>query len=564
MDTGSARSASPISAQPHRVPFEDPDFRNIFQKSPVLLSVLDANLTIVASSDSYLEIMGRSPEDLYGLNVYDAFPSDSETTESPLTTDLRQSLEHALRTGKPDWMAVRRHALEQSTDAGDEAEIHYWSPVNAPIYDENGELIYVIQIAHDITPYVEMSESTNDAVTTYATGDTTIESDSIDRTRGLLEENRVLTNAQEAKNEFLSHMSHELRTPLTAISGFAELLTVSGLDNERTAWANTIVKASRHLATLVNEILDISRIESGDLSLSIEPVSIATAIDDALELMRPTAARLDVDLAVSGETHGVSVWADNQRLKQVVINLLSNAIKYNRVGGSVTVQVIPDLEHVSVSITDTGVGLSRSSLEKLFTPFERMDAAATDVEGTGLGLALSKDLVDAMRGRLTAESVVGVGTTFTIELRRVAPEVAIKTESDDGLFDRRSYKHTKNLLYIEDAVANAKLVEKVLVRRPSIRVLPAMLGRLGFELAVDHQPDMILLDLHLPDLNGLDVLALLKSDPKTRNVPVVILSADASGRQYDEVMGAGAREFLTKPIRVNELLATVDRYLDDA
>ncbi|MGB1583494.1 MAG: PAS domain-containing protein, partial [Solirubrobacterales bacterium] len=145
MHIGIPRSGGPTSTQPNRVPFADPDFRRIFQNSPVLLSVLDANLTIVASSDSYLEIMGRSPEDLYGLNVYDAFPSDSETPESPLTTDLRQSLEHALRTGKPDWMAVRRHALEHSSDAGGDSDVHYWSPVNAPIYDENGELIYVIQ-----------------------------------------------------------------------------------------------------------------------------------------------------------------------------------------------------------------------------------------------------------------------------------------------------------------------------------------------------------------------------------------------------------------------------------
>ncbi|MGB1584225.1 MAG: ATP-binding protein, partial [Solirubrobacterales bacterium] len=412
--------------------------------------------------------------------------------------------------------------------------------------------------------YVEMSESTNDAVTTYATGDTTIESDSIDRTRGLLEENRVLTNTQEAKNEFLSHMSHELRTPLTAISGFAELLTVSGLDRERTEWASTIVKASRHLAKLVNEILDISRIESGELSLSIEPVPVTSMIDDAIELMRPTAARLDVDLAVSGQIDGVSVLADNQRLKQVLINLLSNAIKYNRVGGSVTVAVRADSEQVSIAVTDTGEGLRQDSLEKLFTPFERMDAATTDVEGTGLGLALSKHLVDAMNGSLTAESVVGVGTTFTIELRRVEPVTAIETATGRSPLDVRAYSQTKNLLYIEDTVANAKLVEQILVRRPSVRVLPAMLGRLGFELAVDHQPDMILLDLHLPDVNGAEVLAKLKSEKRTQHIPVVILSADATGRQYKEVMDAGALEFLTKPIRVSELLEAVDRYLVDS
>ena len=563
MEDGPPRHSDSVSAAAQQVPFDEPDFRTVFEKSPVLLSVLDADLTVVASSNAYLEATMRKPSDLYGFNVFDAFPDDPDDSDSTATADLRRSIENAIRTRRPDWMAVQRYPIARPPEEGGGFEVRYWSPVNAPIYDDDGKLLYVVQIAQDITAYVEKTEVDIDGVTAYATGNSIIESELLGRTRDLLDENRILTNAQEAKNEFLSRMSHELRTPLTAISGFAELLSVSGLDEERTEWSRTILKASRHLAQLVNEILDISRIESGDISLSIEPVSVSAALEDAVELMRPMAVRRGIDLSVDGDLMHLYVMADSQRLKQVVINLLSNSIKYNRPDGVVSVEVGGSASRVTLAINDTGNGLRADELRKLFTPFERLSAAENGVEGTGLGLALSKNLVEAMRGSLTVDSIVGVGSTFRIELRRVEPAVAVNDAPDDQLLATRAYSRPSKLIYIEDTVANANLVEQILVRRPSVRVLPAMLGRLGFELATEHQPDMILLDLHLPDMNGADVLALLKSDPQTRNVPVVILSADATGRQYDEVMNAGAREFLTKPIRVNEVLATVDRYLDD-
>jgi CheY-like chemotaxis protein/anti-sigma regulatory factor (Ser/Thr protein kinase) len=255
--------------------------------------------------------------------------------------------------------------------------------------------------------------------------------------------------------------------------------------------------------------------------------------------------------------------ADGQRLKQVLINLLSNAIKYNRAGGEVQVTVeAPDDNRLRIDVADTGKGIDEASLAKLFTPFERLDAAGSDVEGTGLGLALSRTLVEAMGGGIEVESTPGVGTTFRVELGRGEPAAVHIPDGEERKFlAKRTYGAERSLLYIEDTVANVRLVEEILRSRPSIRLLPAMMGRLGLELAFEHQPDLILLDLHLPDIGGEKVLAQLRDDERTREIPVVMLSADATKRTPRPLLEAGANAYLTKPIGVRRLLEVVDQYL---
>lgn len=563
-ETRLASSESPADG-PTKVPYEPPDYRVIFEKSPVLLSVLDANLTVIASSDDYLEATMRKSEELFGLNVYDAFPDDPNDPTSRATTNLRESIERAISSREPDWMAVVRYPIAKPVEQGGGFEVRYWSPVNAPIYDDDGELLYIVQVVHDVTDYVVRDDPESEvefALPTRADG-VAIGVDVMAKSRDLLESNRELQAAGEAKNEFLSRMSHELRTPLTAISGFAELLTVSDLSEEHEEWAQTILKASRHLAGLVNEILDISKIEAGELALSIEPVALGPVLDDAMELMQPMADRRQIGLTLEGNIRHVYVEADTQRLKQVLINLISNAIKFNRDGGDVWVRVDGDAERVSVAISDTGPGLSEDEVGRLFVPFERLAADSKGIEGTGLGLALSKTLIGAMDGEISVESAIGRGSTFMIDLLRIEPAAIAETKIEDTVLDTREYARDCTLLYIEDTVANAKLVEQILSRRPSVRVLPAMIGRLGIDLAHEHKPDMILLDLHLPDMNGSEVLKKLRDMPETRDIPILILSADATKRQYEEVMQAGARDYLTKPIRVDELLRVVDRYLGD-
>ena len=255
------------------------------------------------------------------------------------------------------------------------------------------------------------------------------------------------------------------------------------------------------------------------------------------------------------------VLADRQRLQQVLLNLLSNAVKYNRRGGAVTVSCEGAAGYrLRIHVSDTGPGIAPDKLERLFTPFDRLGAEATGVEGTGLGLALSKHLVDAMQGMMHVRSQVGMGSTFSVELPLVKGPAAIEDSlpvAASGPDDDSDKARLKDL-YIEDNASNLRLVERIMGRRPGVTLLSAMYGRVGLELAREHQPDLILLDRHLPDLLGDEVLRFLRGDPRTRDIPVVILSADASSSQMQRLLAAGARAYLTKPFDVGNLLKVVD------
>jgi CheY-like chemotaxis protein len=375
--------------------------------------------------------------------------------------------------------------------------------------------------------------------------------------------NKELERADQAKNEFLSAMSHELRTPLAAIMGFGELLSLADLDEKKEEWAGAILRAGKHLLQLVDEVLDISRIETGELLLSLEPVEIASMLEDAIELIQPLAERRGVVLHAPAISSGSAyVRADSQRLKQVLINLLSNAVKYNRDGGEVRVSVdTQGSDRMRIAVADTGRGIARESLARLFTPFERLDCGP-DVEGTGLGLALSRSLVKAMGGTIEVESTPGDGSTFTVDLARGEPIAVAASDGDEQeLVAERSYGAERRLLYIEDTATNLTLVEEILQSRPSVKLLPAGMGQLGLDLAAEHRPDLILLDLHLPDIGGEEVLARLRDDERTRDIPVVVLSADATQRSRAPLLANGARAYLTKPIGVRDLLKVVDTYL---
>jgi CheY-like chemotaxis protein/anti-sigma regulatory factor (Ser/Thr protein kinase) len=322
--------------------------------------------------------------------------------------------------------------------------------------------------------------------------------------------------------------------------------------------------AGEHLLTLVDEIMDLSRIEAGTVGMSTEAVSLRPLVDEAFQLMRPVAAGHDITLHEPVFTDGTAasyVLADRQRLTQVVINLISNAIKYNRHRGTVTVELVLDEGRVRLSVADTGEGIEPDLLPRLFTPFERLDAAASGIDGTGLGLALSRRLVEAMGGRIGVRSRRGVGTTFWVELE-VAQPAAVEAADGAGeeLLATREYASELRVLYVEDVVANVRLVEEIFARRPSIRLIPAMLGRLGIELARDHHPHLIFVDLHLPDMTGADVIAALRRDAATRGIPVVVLTADATRREVDKLKRLGARAYETKPIGMRRLLELVDEH----
>ncbi|MFL6091108.1 MAG: PAS domain S-box protein [Aeromicrobium sp.] len=378
------------------------------------------------------------------------------------------------------------------------------------------------------------------------------------RTEDALREAKVeAERANDAKSEFLSRMSHELRTPLTAILGFTELLQMGGVpDDQHDAFIDRTHKAGQHLLSLVNDVLDISRVQSGTLAISIEPVAIGPVVQEVIDLLSPMAAQRRIE--IRNRVRGHVVRADMNRLKQILLNLLSNAVKYNREGGTVTVSTAGEDPMVAIAVEDTGPGIAAADLPRLFQPFERLGIHTGEIEGTGIGLALSQALTEMMGGSVQAESTVGMGSRFTVRLPQgELAEGPERANVDVGTIPAP----TATVLYIEDNPSNTVLVEGALSLRPHIRVVSAALGRLGLDLAREHRPDLILLDLHLPDINGDEVLLYLRADERTAAIPVIVVSADATQRRIGDMLQAGATAYVTKPLVIRDFLRTVDEVL---
>ncbi len=360
-------------------------------------------------------------------------------------------------------------------------------------------------------------------------------------------------------------LAHEPRTHghrSTPILGFGQLLEMDDLSEEQDESVEQILKAGQHLLGLINEVLDISRIEAGALSLSLEPVALCETLDEALALIRPLADQQQISVTTNRVDGNPHVYADRQRLKQVLLNLLSNAVKYNRTGGTVEVSVRDSDETIRLEITDSGDGIPDNKLAQLFRPFERLGADLKQIEGTGLGLVLSKGLIETMGGHIGAESSPA-GSTFWIELQPA--QAPIETADSDlhelAALQAASALPAATVLYIEDNLSNLKLIERILEERPEVNLISAMQGSLGLDLAQQHRPDLILLDLHLPDLQGDLVLAQLRSNPATRTTPVVVLSADATQGRIERLLAQGANDYLSKPIDVHRFLAVLETYI---
>jgi signal transduction histidine kinase/ActR/RegA family two-component response regulator len=375
--------------------------------------------------------------------------------------------------------------------------------------------------------------------------------------------------ANHSKSEFLSRMSHELRTPLNAVLGFGQLLELDDLNPSQQESVEQIIKGGRHLLELINEVLDISRIETGTLPLSPEPVLVNDLMHDTLTLMRPLADHRDIHLVSDDDSMAnIHILADRQRLKQVMLNLIANAIKYNHEGGSVAVSCeAVDPGQLLIHVSDTGTGIRPEDLEQLFVPFERLGAERSDIEGAGVGLALSRRLTEAMGGTLTVSSTYGEGSTFTVQLGVVEGPLeqfervtGTAPESLGGEAASSDLRH--KILYIEDNMANVRLVERVFQRRDDVDVIAAMQGRLGVALAREHRPALILLDLHMPDINGDEVLRQLREDPATATTPVVMVSADATAGQIERLLAEGATGYLTKPLDLQELMTVFNSAVD--
>jgi signal transduction histidine kinase/CheY-like chemotaxis protein len=375
--------------------------------------------------------------------------------------------------------------------------------------------------------------------------------------------------ANLAKSDFLSNMSHELRTPLGAILGFAQLIEsgTPALTVGQKKSIEQILKAGWYLLELINEILDLALIESGKLSLSLEPVSLSEILLECQNMIEPQAQTRGVSLSFSQFDSRYCVRGDRTRVKQVLINLLSNAIKYNKKQGSVSVHcAITALNTVRISVHDTGLGLSANEVKQLFQPFNRLSQKSKAEVGTGIGLVVCKRLIDLMNGQIGVDSTVGSGSVFWIELDLAEPSQSAELQSSnmssadtaalESQLPDASYTH--NLLYIEDNPANLMLVEDIIARRPDIRLLSAKDGQQGIALALAMRPDVILMDINLPDISGIEALKILRENEITANTPVVAISANAIPRDIEKGLEAGFFRYLTKPIKVTEFMDTLN------
>jgi len=497
----------------------------VIKASPDIITILDAGGRMRPVSPAAERILGRPPDERVGRSAL--------SSEFVHPDDLKQFRETQRRvlTGQDESAEVRvrvRHA-----------EGH-WVTLEAhsrPLAAPDGLLV----VSRDVTGQAALEEDLRLA-------------------------KLAAEQANEAKSEYLSRMSHELRTPLNAILGFAKLLDLDDLGDEQRDNLGHIMSGARHLLSLINEVLDIAAIEAGRLTLSLEPVALADVAAETVSLIRPLADQHHIVLAGPSLACTTHVLGDRQRLKQVLLNLLSNAVKYNREGGSVRLDCEPVPEgRLRIKVTDTGLGIPPEAIGRLFVPFERVASQPSAIEGTGLGLPLSKRLAEAMGGNLEVSTTVGQGSSFWIELPLAeAPVQQAERQLDGGpapvpaaeQADRTGPDLT--VLYIEDNLSNLQLVERVLGHRPGVRLISAMRPQLGLDLAGQHHPDLILLDLHLPDMPGEAVLRRLWSSPATADIPVAILSADARPALIERLLGEGVRGFLTKPLDVKELLGLVD------
>ena len=396
-----------------------------------------------------------------------------------------------------------------------------------------------------------------------------------DNNTALDEARRVADKSNHAKSDFLSSMSHELRTPLNAILGFAQLINAGSPTPTPTQkkGLDQILLAGWYLLDLINEILDLALVESGKLSLELEPVALASVLHDCRTMIELQADQRGISLRYDPLEANFLVLADGMRLKQVLINLLSNAIKYNRPGGAVVVTCTEVADaHVRIGVKDTGEGLSPEQIAQLFQPFNRLGQESRTDQGTGIGLVMTKRLVGLMGGTIHVESAVGSGSTFWIEMRLTraqtpslvvasAPDRAAGSAPVNLAASLKSDTPVHTLLYIEDDPANLLLIESLMGCRPDIHMLSAQNGAQGLALAKAHLPDVILTDIHLPGIGGIELLKLLQDDPATRHIPVVALSANAIPSDIDKGLAAGFYRYLTKPIKIDVFMATLDAAL---
>jgi PAS domain S-box-containing protein len=512
------------------------------ERLAVTLNSID-DAVIATDAEGRVTLLNPLAERLTGWTRVEAFQRPVEEifhlieadSRRPYPVPVRETLTHGTT------LSLAHHTMVIARD-GSECHI---ADSCAPILDRQGDVVGAVLVFRDVTERKRLDQVM------------------LDKNVELQDARALADKANLAKSEFLSSMSHELRTPLSAILGFAQLME-SAAPPPAAAQKRSIeqiLKAGWYLLDLINEILDLALIESGKLSLSVEPISLTEVLHECQVMMEPQAEKVGVGMAFPRFGVQYFVKADRTRFKQVLINLLSNAVKYNNVGGTLVVDCITGTPgRIRIRVKDTGEGLSPEKLAQLFQPFNRLGQGGGGEEGTGIGLVVCKRLVELMGGAIGVESAVGKGSMFWIEFDlAAAPQFAAGTTVPPVAAPPAvAGARMRTLLYVEDNPANLMLVEDLIARRADIRLLSAVNGVRGIEMALATRPDVILLDINLPDISGLEVLRMLTENAVTAHIPVVALSANAMPRDIDKGLKAGFFRYLTKPIKVNEFMDTLD------
>ena len=500
----------------------------------------DPNWTMQFMSGGSTALTGYEPADFLERGVLkyaDLIHPDDQSS-------VWENVQLAVKDQKPFYLAYRIRAR-------DGQEKWVWERGHG-VFSETGELLYLEGLIVDMTKQKHI-EAELDHHRTH------LEQSVRERTIALERAKDDAERANKAKSEFLSRMSHELRTPMNAILGFAQVLEMDKtMPATQKEFVHEIHQAGSHLLNLINELLDLARIESGKLATTIQPVRLDRVVDDATQIIHSLATERHISVLNKCQLH-TAVLADPTRLKQILVNLLSNAVKYNHVRGNIVVEChTRSNERVRIHVTDTGPGIDADKIPRLFTPFERLGAEFGAVDGTGIGLALSRQLASLMDGEMGVESTPGLGSTFWLELPLAQVAAAAKVNADATPAQNTEQR---TVLYVEDNAANLRVVEAIFRHHPHLRLLTATDGEFGLELAQRYTPHAILLDIHLPGMDGYAVLGALQADTLTRHIPVIALSADAMPIDIEKGLKAGFRHYVAKPMSVSELMAALENVL---
>jgi signal transduction histidine kinase/ActR/RegA family two-component response regulator len=508
----------------------DPEYRRLFEGTPQSCLVLARDLTIVAVTNAFLNATMMTRSEIVGRPFFEVFPSQPADSNADVARELRASIDRVITQRAPDRMPIQKYDVRRPHAEGGALEVRYGRAVNSPIVGADGSVDFILHHVEDVT-------------------------------------DALAAATRAAKTEFLSSMSHELRTPLNAVLGFAQLLQrdrKQPLTERQHERVRRILNGGEQLLHLVDDVLDLARIEAGRIGIAVEPVDVGEVLADVKRTLEPMETRYGIGIRVETPPKELPrVCVDRRRFAQVIANFCSNALKYNRPHGTIYVSARCHTDdRVRVTVADTGFGIPLSKQSLLFQPFQRAGQETGPIEGTGIGLVITRKLAMLMKGEVGFESVEGEGSTFWVDVPTHRAAKRSQNPLARSAVFRRAAGARRRILYIEDNPANRTLMQDMLSLVEGIDLSTAASGEDGLEMALDNAPDAIILDIHLAGtMTGLEAAKMLRAAPKTRSSLIIGLSAAASAGDGERALGAGFDHYLTKPVVVDELVALLETRL---